>query len=175
MLHSDQTICNMHFPKGTSFIVRLIYNSLEQWPSVFFLVNKLHNVTWFCTLQWSWHLQSWPFQPRKREVCILYNAMPFMSLYPIFQTKFICLLSIWSGTQSMYRETVCHGNYSPLPLFPPPHYELCIFSQMESKLLISRLLQTYKVNLPEDYKVIPVAKVSLRPKDGVPCTLEPLH
>ena len=45
--------------------------------------------------------------------------------------------------------------------------------QMEAKILLSRLLQTYTISLPEDYKMVALQKVSLEPKDDVPCTLLP--
>ena len=44
--------------------------------------------------------------------------------------------------------------------------------QMEAKVVLSKLLQNFTISLPEDYKLVPVARATTQPKDNVPCTLE---
>ena len=43
---------------------------------------------------------------------------------------------------------------------------------MEAKIVLSRLFHKYKIKLPEDYKLVPVQRGILQPKDDVLCTLE---
>ena len=47
-----------------------------------------------------------------------------------------------------------------------------IITQMEAKLALARLFQTYKISFPEDYKLVPVQRGSTQPKD-LNCTLLP--
>ena len=49
---------------------------------------------------------------------------------------------------------------------------MCIYAQMEAKVILSRLLQTFRVSLPPDYKFVVAGRFTLQPKDAVPCTLE---
>ena len=44
--------------------------------------------------------------------------------------------------------------------------------QMEAKVVFSRLIQTYKFSLPENYELVAIQKGSLQPKDDVCCLLE---
>ena len=46
------------------------------------------------------------------------------------------------------------------------------FFQMEAKIAFSRLLQKYKVTLPENYKLVAVQRTTNQTKDDVHCTLE---
>ena len=43
--------------------------------------------------------------------------------------------------------------------------------QIEAKIIISRLLQQFTVQLPKDYELHIEQKITLEPKDGVNCTL----
>ena len=43
---------------------------------------------------------------------------------------------------------------------------------MEAKIAFSRLLQKYKVTLPENYKLVAVQRGTNQTKDNVHCTLE---
>ena len=44
--------------------------------------------------------------------------------------------------------------------------------QMEAKVIMSRLLQTFKFALSEDYVLKLVNNITLQPRDGVLCTVE---
>ena len=43
---------------------------------------------------------------------------------------------------------------------------------MNAKVVFSRLLQTYKFALPEDYELVVMQRAAVQPKDDVNCTLE---
>lgn len=43
---------------------------------------------------------------------------------------------------------------------------------MEAKIVLAKLLQIYKISLPDDFKMEKVQKTTLQPKD-LPCTLLP--
>ena len=43
---------------------------------------------------------------------------------------------------------------------------------MNAKVVFSRLIQTYKFSLPEDYELVIIQKGALQPKDDVHCILE---
>ena len=43
---------------------------------------------------------------------------------------------------------------------------------MNAKVVFSRLLQTFKFSLPEDYELVVVQRAAVQPKDDVHCTLE---
>ena len=45
--------------------------------------------------------------------------------------------------------------------------------QIEAKLILARLFQTFKVALPSDYKVEVIEKGTRQPKGDIPCTLHP--
>ena len=49
---------------------------------------------------------------------------------------------------------------------------LCPPQQIEAKVILARLLQTFKVTLQPSYKLVVVEPAALQPKGGVPCTLE---
>ena len=42
---------------------------------------------------------------------------------------------------------------------------------MEEKLILARLIQTFKFVLPADYKLVVAQRLTLQPKDDVPCTV----
>jgi hypothetical protein len=44
--------------------------------------------------------------------------------------------------------------------------------QMNAKVVFSRLLQTYKISLPEDYELVVVQRAAVQPKDDVYCVLQ---
>ena len=46
---------------------------------------------------------------------------------------------------------------------------------MEAKIAFSRLLQKYKVALPENYELVAVQRGTNQTKDNVYCTLEHRH
>ena len=48
------------------------------------------------------------------------------------------------------------------------------FSQMEGKIILSRLLSSFQVTLQEGYQLKLVQTTTLRPADYVPCKLVPL-
>jgi len=67
-----------------------------------------------------------------------------------------------------------HYNYFPFSLGP----RNCIgqnFAQIEAKVLLSRFLQTFKFSLAPGQSRQVLEKVTLRPKDGVICTLTKRH
>ena len=39
-------------------------------------------------------------------------------------------------------------------------------------MAIARLIQTYEITLPVDYKLVPAQRVTEQPKDDVPCTIK---
>ncbi len=47
-----------------------------------------------------------------------------------------------------------------------------MYLQMEAKMILARLVQTYLVTLPSDYKLVRVQNTSLQPKGGVKCTIQ---
>jgi len=52
------------------------------------------------------------------------------------------------------------------------HCKISCSIQMEAKVVLARLFQCFIVSLPENYKLVPAARVTMKPKDNVPCTLE---
>ena len=44
---------------------------------------------------------------------------------------------------------------------------------MEAKIAFSRLMQTYKVTLPENYEIVAVQRTVLQVKGDIPCRLTP--
>lgn len=65
---------------------------------------------------------------------------------------------------------------SPFVYFPfSAGHRSCIgrqFALMEGKIILSKLLQSYQIKLPPDYKFIVSQHTTLRTKDALPCTLE---
>lgn len=54
-------------------------------------------------------------------------------------------------------------------------HRVCIakyLAMMEAKMLLSRLIQTYSLNLPEDYELTQIESSTLQPKGKVPCVLK---
>jgi len=41
---------------------------------------------------------------------------------------------------------------------------------MEAKLALARLLQTFNIQFPEDYKIETIARLVLQPRDDIKCT-----
>ncbi|KAL5496578.1 hypothetical protein EMCRGX_G012887 [Ephydatia muelleri] len=66
---------------------------------------------------------------------------------------------------------------SPFVYFPfGVGHRACIgrhFAMMEAKLVLSRLLQTFHVALPSDYKICVVEHTTRQPYDNIMCTLQP--
>ncbi len=56
----------------------------------------------------------------------------------------------------------------------PRVYQLKLFLlfQIEAKIIISRMLQQFAIQLPKDYELHIEQNISLEPKDGVNCTLK---
>ena len=48
-----------------------------------------------------------------------------------------------------------------------------LFMQMEAKVIMSRLLQQFRISLPEGYELRETSNTTLQPKGNVPCTLTP--
>jgi len=48
-----------------------------------------------------------------------------------------------------------------------------LFMQMEAKVIMSRLLQQFRISLPEGYELRLTSKTTLQTEDNVPCTLTP--
>jgi cytochrome P450 len=46
------------------------------------------------------------------------------------------------------------------------------FAQLETKLLLATILQRYTPRLLPGYCVVPQARITLRPRDGLPMILE---
>ena len=44
--------------------------------------------------------------------------------------------------------------------------------QMEAKVVLSKLFQSFTVSLPENYELVAASRTTTKPKDNVPCTLE---
>jgi hypothetical protein len=43
---------------------------------------------------------------------------------------------------------------------------------MEAKMSFARLFQTYKIELPENYKLVAALRTTTQPKDDIPCRLQ---
>jgi len=43
---------------------------------------------------------------------------------------------------------------------------------METKVVLTKLLQNFTISLPDNYKLVPAARSITQPKDNVPCTLK---
>ena len=43
--------------------------------------------------------------------------------------------------------------------------------QMEAKLILARLVQSFRFTLPPDYKLVMAQRLTIQPKDDVPCTV----
>lgn len=43
---------------------------------------------------------------------------------------------------------------------------------MKGKLLLAKLLQRYTVTFPEDYEVVEIEIITIKPKGDVPCVLK---
>ena len=55
-----------------------------------------------------------------------------------------------------------------------PYSRVCshaLIFQMETKIILARLLQTFKVTLPPSYKVVVEQLATQQPKGDVPCSL----
>ena len=48
-----------------------------------------------------------------------------------------------------------------------------VILQMEAKLVLSRLVQSYHVTLPDGYKLDIVERITRQPRDDIMCTLLP--
>ena len=42
---------------------------------------------------------------------------------------------------------------------------------MEAKLILARLVQTFRFTLPPNYKLVVAQRITTQPKDNVPCTV----
>ena len=49
---------------------------------------------------------------------------------------------------------------------------ICCPIQMETKVVLSKLVQNFTISLPDNYKLVAAARTTIQPKDNVPCTLE---
>ena len=49
------------------------------------------------------------------------------------------------------------------------------YLQMEEKIIMSRLLNSFTIHLPSGYVLKVVERTTLKPADKVPCTLELAH
>ena len=75
----------------------------------------------------------------------------------------------------MHWKELCYGiNYWVLYKVSGNFGDLLYFyaMQMNAKVVFSRLIQTYKFSLPEDYELVIIQKGALQPKDDVHCVLE---
>jgi hypothetical protein len=43
---------------------------------------------------------------------------------------------------------------------------------MEAKMAFARLFQMYKIELPENYKLVAAIRGTIQPKDDIPCKLQ---
>ena len=48
---------------------------------------------------------------------------------------------------------------------------MCVL-QMEAKMVLARLVQTYLITLPSDYKLVRIQKTLMQPKGDIKCTIE---
>ena len=46
---------------------------------------------------------------------------------------------------------------------------------MEAKIAFARLFQMYKIELPENYKLVAAMRGTIQPKDEIPCKLKQLN
>ena len=44
--------------------------------------------------------------------------------------------------------------------------------QMEAKMILARLTQTFTLSLPPDYELVKIQRATIQPKGTVPCTLK---
>lgn len=51
------------------------------------------------------------------------------------------------------------------------YFNCLLLLQMEAKVIMSRLLQQFRISLPEGYELHVASKATLQPKDNVLCTL----
>ena len=49
------------------------------------------------------------------------------------------------------------------------------YLQMEAKIIMSRLLNSFTIRLPSDYVLKVVQRSTIKPADNVPCSLELMH
>ncbi len=42
---------------------------------------------------------------------------------------------------------------------------------MEAKIALARIIQTFTITFPEDYKIQAIVRVTLQPKDDLKCTI----
>ena len=64
-----------------------------------------------------------------------------------------------------------HYNFSTQILYLPMYFA-CIIIQIETKIILARLLQRYKITLPPDYKVVETQTALAGLQGDLPCTLE---
>ena len=48
-----------------------------------------------------------------------------------------------------------------------------MYSQMEAKVVMGKLLQRFTFTFPQDYKLEPVTNGVLQPKGVIPCVISP--
>ena len=48
----------------------------------------------------------------------------------------------------------------------------CVLIQMVMKITFAKLMKTYKMTLPEGYKIVAAQRIITQVKDDVPCVLE---
>ncbi|BCL79470.1 cytochrome P450 [Ktedonobacteria bacterium brp13] len=73
-----------------------------------------------------------------------------------------------------HNQKVPQGAYFPFSLGP----RICIgmpFAQMEVRLLLATILQQYNLRLVPGQQIVPLPRVTIRPRNGIRMILEPAH
>ena len=68
----------------------------------------------------------------------------------------------------MYWASLCNGEFKTL-------FKTHVYihrNQIEAKIVLTRLLQTFKIALPPSYKLVVEQLTTQQPKGDVPCTLQ---
>ena len=94
------------------------------------------------------------------------------------QTQCIRIFPFWNWSSILHSKIFCNGkefSYLNYTTYILTSYTLTasIITQMEMKLLLARLFQTYKISFPEDYKLVFILRGATQPKD-LNCTLLPM-
>ena len=79
--------------------------------------------------------------------------------FPVLTISCVCSKTLFFG----------FGMWNVLPMLSRNFVTLW---QMEAKMILARLIQTFKLTLPPDYKLVVVQRGTLQPKDDVPCAVE---
>ena len=92
--------------------------------------------------------------------------------YSYDKNAFTCIIIILVHRMSALKH-ICHAMCSVVDSLDYIVLSTLHFSQIEAKVVLVRLLQTYTLTLPDDYTIRDGLDLTLHPIGGIPCTILP--